>query len=150
MLLNNDFPERGGDGKVQVGSMSQLERRARQRFDFNLPVVLALADDRRGSGFTQNLSARGIFLCTDLRLAEGEAVELTLAMPSEVTLAEAMRVRCQGRVLRVTSAGSDSKCFAAVHLEKYEYLKQENDLPVSSRVSVVARPCEDESAVTVG
>lgn len=130
--------------------MSQLERRARQRFDFNLPVLLALADDRRGSGFTQNLSARGIFLCTDLRLREGESVELTLAMPSEVTLAEAMRVRCQGKVLRVTSAGSEPKWFAAVHLEKYEYLSQQNDLPTSSRVPAVARPWEDESTVIVG
>lgn len=131
-------------------SSIQLERRARQRFDFNLPVLLVLTDDRRRSGFTQNLSARGIFLCTDLGLTEGEAVELTLAMPSEVTLAEAMRVRCQGRVLRVTSVGSESKCFAAVHLEKYEYLAQEDDLPGSSRIPAVARPCEDESAVSVG
>lgn len=128
----------------------QLERRARQRFDFNLPVLLRLADERRGSGFTQNLSARGIFLCTDLRLTEDEAVELTLAMPSEVTLAEAMRVRCQGKVLRVTSAGNEPKYFAAVHLEKYEYLSPEKDLPASSQISAVAPPREDESTLTVG
>lgn len=128
----------------------QLERRARQRFDFNLPVLLALTGDRRGSGFTQNLSARGVFLCTDLRLMAGESVELTLAMPSEVTLAEAMRVRCQGRVLRVTPVASESKCFAAIHLEKYEYLPQENDLPASSRMPAVPPPREDESAVTLG
>ena len=128
----------------------QLERRARQRFDFNLPVSLAMADDRRGSGFTQNLSARGVFLCTDLRLVEGEAVELTLAMPSEVTLAEAMRVRCQGKVLRVIPAGSEPKYFAAVQLEKYEYLSGKNDLPVSSRVPAVPPPCKDEPAVTIG
>lgn len=127
----------------------QLERRARQRFDFNLPVFLVLAEDRRGSAFTQNLSARGLFLCTDLRLLQGEALELTLTMPSEVTLAETMRVRCQGRVLRVISAGSEPKCFAAIHLEKYEYLSPENDLPASSRVPVVPDPCEDESLITL-
>ncbi len=76
----------------------QLERRARQRFDFNLPVSLRLADGRTGSGFTQNLSARGLFLCTDMSLAEGEAIELTLSMPSEVTLSDAMRVRCQAKL----------------------------------------------------
>jgi hypothetical protein len=127
----------------------QLERRARQRFDFNLPVSLALANDHRGSGFTQNLSARGVFLCTDLRLIEGDAVELTLAMPSEVTLAETMRVRCQGKVLRVLSAGSEAKCFAAVHLEKYDYLPQANDLPAFSKIPAVPDPCEDESTVSV-
>lgn len=128
----------------------QLERRAGQRFDFNLPVSLSLANDRRGSGFTQNLSARGVFLCTDLLLAEGDAVELTFTMPSEVTLAEAMRVRCQGKILRVLAAAGDAKCFAAVQLAKYEYLPQESDSPAFSRIPAMAdRAAEDESAVTV-
>jgi len=131
-------------------SSVQLERRARQRFDLNLPVSLALADDRRGSAFTQNLSARGLFLCTDLGVTEGQALEVTLTMPSEVTLAETMRVRCQGKVLRVLSAGGDLKCFAAIHLEKYEYLSQETDLPAASRIPAVSDPCEDESLITLG
>lgn len=128
----------------------QLERRARQRFDMNLAVSLALADGRRGSAFTQNLNARGLFLCTDLRLTEGERLELALTMPSEVTLAETMRVRCQGKVLRVISVGSEPKCFAAIQLEKYEYLSQENNLPASSRIPAVPDRCEDESVITLG
>jgi len=130
-------------------SQGQLERRARQRFDFNLPVSLALNDNRRGSAFTQNLSARGLFLCTDLRLMEGETLELTLTMPAEVTLAETMRVRCQGKVLRVMPAGSEPKSFAAIHLEKYEYLPQENDLPASAGIPAVPDPYEDESVITL-
>jgi hypothetical protein len=125
----------------------QLERRARQRFDFNLPVSVTLADSRRGSGFTQNLSARGLFLCTDLHLAQGDALELTLEMPSEVTLAEAMRVRCQGKVLRVSSADAKAKYFAAVHLEKYEYLPLASDLPLG--IPDVPDGCEKEPAVTL-
>ena len=128
----------------------QLERRAGQRFEFNLPVSLGLAKDRRGSGFTQNLSARGVFLCTDLLLAEGDAVELTLAMPSEVTLAEVMRVRCQGKILRVLPAGGEAKCFAAVYLEKYEYLPQASDLQGLSRIRVPDQAAEDESVVSTG
>jgi hypothetical protein len=130
-------------------SAIQLERRARQRFDFNLPVSLALPDDRRGSGFTQNLSARGVFLCTDLPLAAGDSLELTMAMPAEVTLAEAMRVRCQARVLRVSTAGSKVKSFVAVQLEKYEYLPDENDLRALSKSPVITESCEDESAIAV-
>lgn len=127
----------------------QVERRAGQRFEFNLPVSLGLANDRRGSGFTQNLSARGVFLCTDLLLVEGDAVELTLAMPSEITLAEAMRVRCRGRILRVLAAGGDAKCFAAVQLEKYEYLPSENDATTFSRIPPMTDEAgEDEPAVT--
>ena len=39
-----------------------LERRASQRFDFQLPLVVRLAGiDREGYGFTQDLSGRGVF-----------------------------------------------------------------------------------------
>jgi hypothetical protein len=128
----------------------QLERRAGQRFDFNLPVSLGLANDRKGSGFTQNLSARGVFLCTDLLLSEADAVELTLAMPSEVTLTETMRVRCQGKILRVLSAGAEAKCFVAVYLEKYEYLPSEAVTAALSRIPAMPdQAAEDESAIIV-
>ena len=100
-----------------------LERRGAQRFEFHLPVSLHLTGtDREGSGFTQDLSARGAFLYTDFPVTVGDAIELTRVMPSEVTLAENMRVRCRGHVLRVCSAGSGAKCGVAVHLEGYEFL----------------------------
>ena len=39
-----------------------LERRASQRFDFQLPVGVRLAGtDCEGYGFTQDLSGRGVF-----------------------------------------------------------------------------------------
>ena len=83
----------------------QIERRAAQRFDVHVPVSVRLAgSEREGCGFTQNLSARGALLHTDLPMAEADAVEVTLVMPSEITLAENMRVRCRGRVLRVVSS----------------------------------------------
>ena len=76
-----------------------LERRGSQRFDFQLPLVVRLAGiDREGYGFTQDLSGRGVFFYTDFEVAEGGAVELTLVMPSEITLTENMRVRCRGQV----------------------------------------------------
>src|SRR2546430_12933009 len=71
-----------------------LERRAAQRFGSHLPLsVRSVSPEGRGQGVTQNLSARGAFFCTDFSLTEGDAVELTLVMPSEITLAENMRVR---------------------------------------------------------
>jgi len=49
-----------------------LERRASQRFDFQIPVGVRLAGtDREGCGFTQNLSGRGVFFYTDFQVAEG-------------------------------------------------------------------------------
>ena len=44
----------------------------------------------------------GAFLFTDMALSEGAEIELTLRMPSEITLGENMRVRCRGEVLRIT------------------------------------------------
>ena len=103
----------------------QLERRAAQRFDFQLGVSVRLAGrEREGCGFTQNLSARGALFHTDLPLCEADAIELTLVMPSEITLAESMRVRCRGRVLRVLASAEDNRSVVAVQLERYEFLSE--------------------------
>ncbi|MBZ5598383.1 MAG: PilZ domain-containing protein [Acidobacteriia bacterium] len=100
-----------------------LERRAAQRFDFHLPVCVRLAgSDQEGHGFTQDLSARGALFYTDFALNEGDAIELTLVMPSEITLAENMRVRCRGKVVRVAKPAVGSRTGVAVHLEGYEFL----------------------------
>jgi hypothetical protein len=101
----------------------RVERRAGQRFDFHLPVSVKLAGSpHEASGFTQDLSARGSFFFTDFPLGIGETVELTLVMPSEITLGEAMRVRCVGRVLRVIQPAVGTKLGVAVHFDGYEYL----------------------------
>lgn len=102
----------------------QLERRAAQRFALHIPVAIRLADSElETTGFTQDLSARGAFLYTESKVAEGANVELTLNMPSEITLAEDMRVKCRGKVLRVVRSTDGNKLGVAVHLEDYEYLQ---------------------------
>ncbi len=79
-----------------------VERRIGQRFAFNLPVSLRdVLTAAEGLGFTQDLSSRGAFLFTDMAVSEGAEIELTLRMPSEITLGENMRVRCRGQVLRI-------------------------------------------------
>jgi hypothetical protein len=108
-----------------------LERRASQRFEFQLPVGVRLAGtEREGCGFTQDLSGRGAFFYTDFQVAEGDAVELTFVMPAEITLTENMRVRCRGRVTRVLPA--QSKFGVAVLIEGYEYLSESDS---AARVS---------------
>jgi|HubBroStandDraft_1064217.scaffolds.fasta_scaffold00014_11 hypothetical protein len=86
-----------------------VERRVGQRFAFNLPVSLRnLSTAAEGLGFTQDLSSRGAFLFTDMALSEGVEIELTLRMPSEITLGESMRVCCRGRVLRVVKSADNN------------------------------------------
>lgn len=80
----------------------RVERRVGQRFSFNLPVTLRdVAAGTEGVGFTQDVSSRGVFFFTDMPVSPSSDIELTVKMPSEITLGESMRVRCKARVLRV-------------------------------------------------
>src|ERR1700758_2587380 len=80
----------------------QVERRVGQRFPYVLAVSFRQATDSvEGMAFTQDLSSRGVFFFTDAPLSEGSEIELTLRMPSEITLGETIPVRCRGRILRI-------------------------------------------------
>jgi hypothetical protein len=117
----------------------RMERRSGQRFEINLPVSIQV-EGRTVAGFTQNVSARGVFFYAEAALPEGTAVDVTFTMPSEITLAESMRVRCCGRVLRSLACGAGQKNGTAVHLGSYEYL------PVSPPVAELARVSPEDSS----
>jgi hypothetical protein len=130
----------------------RVERRAGQRFELHVPVSIKLAGSQHDTcGFTQDLSARGAFLFTDFPLGVGETVELTLVMPSEITLGESMRVRCMGRVLRVVQPSVGTKLGVAVHFDGYEYLPDAKAAETSDfeRVSALhTKPVDDEPTTT--
>jgi hypothetical protein len=143
-----------------------VERRIGQRFPFNLPVSLRdVAGAADGVGFTQDLSSRGAFLVTDMALREGAEVELTLKMPSEITLGENMRVRCRGVILRIVTSGvhsyssvalaeaksgeikPETQIGVAVCLKGYEYLPEiEDGSAAFRRISALHSPGETERA----
>jgi len=129
----------------------RLERRAAQRFDFQLPLTLRWSGgEHSGCGFTQDLSSRGVFFYTDSPLAPGDAVEIVLVMPSEITLTENTRVRCQGRVVRVADPAVGSKSGVAVQIETYECLPDAvSPAKVASELDRVSglhdKPAEDGS-----
>ena len=112
----------------------QVERRVGQRFSYHLPVSLRQPQaGLEDVGFTQDLSSRGVFFFTEAPLTEGSEIEITLRMPSEITLGESMPVRCRGRILRVVGpaakGNSDAphagkKIGVAVRLDGYEYLPE--------------------------
>jgi PilZ domain-containing protein len=140
----------------------RLERRVGQRFSFLLPVSFRdVASGMSGLGFTQDVSSRGVFFFTDTVVREGAEIELTLVMPSEITLGESMHVRCRGHILRVvrrsdqglaqssvpaisasettipTSQIPESKIAVAVRLEGYEYLDPADPSAAFQRVSAL-------------
>lgn len=112
----------------------QHERRIGQRFPYLLSISFSEPGTGvEGVGFTQDVSSRGVFFLTDAPLSPGAEIELTLQMPSEITLGDDMRVRCRGRILRVfppaatkeNSAGQvETKVGVAVRFDRYEYLPE--------------------------
>ena len=135
-----------------------IERRVGQRFPYLLPLSLRQpGTSLEGVGFTQDLSSRGVFFFTNAPLTEGSEIELTLRMPSEITLGESMPVRCRGRVLRVVrpaattpaldcsgTASPETKIGVAVRLEGYEYLPESSESSATfPRVSAL-HPEHDE------
>jgi hypothetical protein len=86
-------------------------------------------DNRTGSGFTLDLSSRGARLWTDFPLSQNELIEMTLVMPSEITLTEEMNVRCSARVLRLESDREFGRPAVAVKIERYEYLPRQLAVP---------------------
>lgn len=117
-----------------------------------------VASGTEGPGFTQDLSSRGVFFFTDTAVPEGAEIELTLNMPSEITLGESMRVRCRGRVLRVVKrpdlssehpsefpAPSETKIGVAVRFAGYEYLPEPAESSAAfHRISSLHAPDEKE------
>lgn len=108
-------------------------------------------------GVTQDVSSRGVFFLTDSLLTEGSEIEITLQMPSEVTLGESMRVRCRGRVLRVVrpvtssheSSAARTKIGVAVRFESYEYLTAPSEsVPVARVATLHARHEEERPLAT--
>jgi hypothetical protein len=135
----------------------QVERRVGQRFSYFLPISLREpAGGVEALGCTQDVSSRGVFFLTAAVLQQGCEIELTLKMPSEITLGESMRVRCRGRVLRVvrsepplghdrsSSSPAETKIGVAVRLEGYEYLADSEE-PASVFVRVAALHPHDDS-----
>jgi hypothetical protein len=118
---------------------NRVERRAAQRFEVHLPVAVHFAG-RTASGFTQDVSGRGLFFYTEAELPAGASVELTFTMPSEITLGESMPVRCRARVLRAAPAKGGKRNGVAVQLDSYEYLNVNEREPISqyARVSAAA------------
>lgn len=104
---------------------NHLERRAAQRFEYQVRVAIQTKDQsRKDLGFTQDLSAKGAFLFTQLPLAPGDDVELTLTMPSLITMGAPARVCCQAQVLRCTASAGAGKGVGVI-LAAYEFLPEE-------------------------
>jgi hypothetical protein len=122
----------------------RYERRAAQRFAVHLSLTVHF-EGWTVPGYIQDLSGRGIFFYAECALPEGAVVELTFTMPSEISLAESMPVRCRGRVLRASASSSGAghsenqrRRGFAVRFDSYEYLPSNEPIMQFVRVSETA------------
>lgn len=95
-----------------------------RRFDMRLPAVVKLSDN----GFhevlteTQNVSARGVYFYLNHNVTTGSKIEVTLTLPSHVTLTEPVRVRFTARVIRVDASVPVARVGVAAFIEEYQFL----------------------------
>lgn len=99
---------------------AQEEKRSTRRFALKLPVAVKVKGPKgEVASETKNVSARGVFFYLDSDVAEGSNLEFTLTLPPEITLTEAIRVRCTGHVVRVDQSGGNKVGIAAA-IDQYD------------------------------
>jgi len=74
---------------------------------------------------SEDISARGIFFYIDRWMKEGSLVEVTMDFPSQVTLAEPVRVRLNARVVRVIESQNPMRVGVAAAIDACEFVEQE-------------------------
>jgi PilZ domain-containing protein len=102
------------------------EKRATRRFALRLPVAVTYGDNgaQEKPAQTRDVSARGICFYLDAEVASGAPIEFTLTLPPEITLTEAIRVRCKGKVVRVDTVDGTGKMAVAAVIDEYEFLSE--------------------------
>jgi hypothetical protein len=105
---------------------AQQEKRTTRRFALKLPVSVTYpgSDSPITEAQTRDVSARGISFYVDAAIAPGSPIEFTLTLPAEMTLTEAIRVHCKGRVVRLDEGTPAGKIAVAAVIEAYDFLPE--------------------------
>jgi hypothetical protein len=111
------------------------DRRTMRRFSMRLPAAVRVSGiPNEFTTETENVSSRGIFFYLDRWMTEGARVEVTMNFPPQVTLADALQVRCLARVVRVQPITSTRTGVAAM-IQEYEFVR-----PAESQSSAGMEP----------
>jgi hypothetical protein len=103
----------------------QPEKRTTRRFSLDLPISVKFLNNgkRELGGHTRDVSSRGVFMYLDADITAGAPIEFVMTLPPEITLADPIRVRCMGKILRVDQAAQGQG--VAVAIEKYDFVGEE-------------------------
>jgi hypothetical protein len=101
------------------------DKRATRRFALRLPVSVRYGESPdEHDAQTRDVSARGICFYVDSAIQAGAPIDFTLTLPPEITLTEAIRVRCKGHVVRVEGGNPSDKMAVAAVIDEYEFLAE--------------------------
>ena len=107
--------------------MSLTERRRANRFELQLPFIIRWRDSDEmceAQAVSEDVSSNGIYFVLRGGIKEGTSVELEMTLPSQITRAEPVRVRCFGHIQR-RELKEDANVGMAAAIEKYEFLRGE-------------------------
>ena len=102
------------------------EVRTGQRFPMALAVKIKNGKSgRKGSATTDNLSAAGVFITTDLPFRKGTKVNFEITLPSSIVgSSNDVNMNCDGRVVRIDSPKNGKKRGVACVIDRYHFVPQ--------------------------
>jgi hypothetical protein len=100
----------------------QADQRSTRRFTLQLPLTVKV-DSVDKDAKTKDVSARGVFFYMDSAPEQGSPIEFTLTLPPEITLTESIKVKCNGKVVRVDhSMNGSGQVGIAAAIDQYDFL----------------------------
>lgn len=102
---------------------SSTEKRAIRRFALQLPVRVTghSGESVHTPAESRDVSSHGICFYCDSEMQPDSPIEFTLTLPSEITMAEPLSVRCSGTVMRVERQQGGMFAVAAA-IDNYEFI----------------------------
>ncbi len=102
------------------------DRRNARRYKLSLPVTIDGEDSSR-AGKTRDISTRSVYFTIDNDLRAGVDLDLTMALPFEVTGGSEVFIKATGRVIRVDErpGNVDGKIGVAAVFELPEIVRNE-------------------------
>jgi len=121
--------------------LSFADRRNATRFGLKLPVIIRWKEGdqtREATTVSQDVSSNGIYFLLPEGIQDGTTVEVEMTLPSQITLAEAVRVRCLGHIQRVQQDEGSGAGMAA-SISKYEFLANPDVSPLQREPDAPAK-----------
>ena len=105
-----------------------MEQRRTRRFKLQLPLSITRTGAERVmfAGQTDNISSSGVLFTSDREPDLGGPIEYIITLNLEG--AQAVNLRCMGKVLRTGRVNQEDAFLVAATLERYEFVRERGRL----------------------